>query len=49
MYIQNLKQDNVYTKPKTGQYLCKTYKRTMFVHNLKQDNVHINLKTGHCV
>ena len=24
MYIQNLKQDNVYTKPKTGQCLYKT-------------------------
>jgi small nuclear ribonucleoprotein (snRNP)-like protein len=48
MFIQNLKQENVYIKHKTGQRSYKTSNRTMFIQNIKQDNVHIKLKTGQC-
>ena len=49
MFIQNLKQDNVHTKLKTGQCLYKTSNRTMFIQNLKQHNVYTKLKTGQCL
>ena len=40
MFIQNLKQDNVHIKLKTGQ--------SMFILNLKQENVYTKFKTGQC-
>ena len=49
MFIQTLKQDNVYTKLKTGQCSYKPKNRKMFIQTLKQDNVYTKLKTGQCL
>ena len=48
MFILNLKQDNVYTKPNRTMPM-QNMKRYTVYQKLKQDNGYTKPKTGQCV